>query len=221
MSLGFDNIPVGGGYLRQAGIQMAARFIALTYVANESWEGFDIELETAEGKLFRERTFGANIEKVFPKQKYQNGQAVGMETKQEAFERVQNDISKKLFYLASAFVTRNVLKEKVKNVKDLKDMVDKVNQALAEANLDQRVNFLTMWKNSDSKQRSNLILADRVQWIEATRYNGETPMNAGISLTKYQLDNNMVEKYPYNGNNESTATESALLGSQGVDDLPF
>jgi hypothetical protein len=221
-NLGFDNIQEKGGYLRQAGVNMDATFVALTYVANENWEGFDIELSTADGKMFRERTFGANIEKVFPKAKYQDGRQIGTETKQEAFERVQAELSKKLYHLAACFVRKDVLKEKVKSVRDLKDLVEKVNKAMAEAGTDRKINFLTMWKNSDIKQRSNLILADRIQWCEPTTYgsNGEV-MNAKINFTQYQIANNMKEKYPYNANESGQTSDAIIGGSQAVDDLPF
>jgi hypothetical protein len=66
MGLGFSGIPERTGYLRQAGLQQAAKFLGLTYNATESYEYFDIEFECADGKMFRERTFGANLEKAFP-----------------------------------------------------------------------------------------------------------------------------------------------------------
>lgn len=221
MSLGFDNIPDStGGYLREAGLQTEATFVALKYVFDANWEGFDIELLTGDGKQFRERTFGANPEKVFPKPKWEGSKQVGMETKEEAYDRVQSEISKKLLHLAAAFVDKVTLKEKVKNVKDLKDFIDKINKAL-EGNTDKKVNFLAIWKNSEQKQRSNLIIADRTQWIEATKYTETgTMMKPAISLTNYQLVNGLKEKYPYNGGAEVVDTDASVVGADSSD-LPF
>lgn len=222
MGLGFSNIPERQGYLRQAGTQLNAKFVGLSYNATEDYEYFDIEFECADGKMFRERTFGANKEKVFPRTKWENGKQVGTETKDEAFDRTQEEISKKLFELASAFVPRTVLKEKVSSARDLRELVAKVNGVIGAVESLPRVNFCTIWKNSDSKQKSNLILADKTKWCEATQYDASgRPMPAGIKLTTYQLNNNVVEKYPYNGNSEVANTSDTMVGEAAPSDLPF
>lgn len=219
MGLGFSSIPERTGYLRQAGLQMGAKFVALTYNATENYEYFDIEFECADGKMFRERTFGANPDKVFPRAKWQDGKQVGTETKEEAFERTQNEISKKLFDLASAFVAKDVLKDKVGTARDLRELVGKVNSAIGDPAGLPKVNFATIWKNSDPKQKSNLILADKTKWCEATQFDASgRPMPAGIKLTNYQMANCMQEKYPYNGG-EAPATNDAMVTTK--DDLPF
>ena len=220
MSFGFDNVAEQKkGYLRQAGVQMNAKFVGLTYVANEQWEALDIELQTEDGKIFTERTFGPNIDKVFPKPKWAEGKQVGMETREEAYKRVENDISQKLFYLALCFTDSATLKEKVVGCRDLRELVAKVNGVIAQAGDATAIplNFLTIWKNSDTKQRSNLIIADRVRWVEPTKFDGEGKvMPATIKLSTYQANNNMVEKYPYNGNTAPAATPQASTA-----DLPF
>lgn len=218
MSFGFDNVAEQKkGYLRTAGIQMNARFVGLNYVANEQWEALDIELQTEDGKIFTERTFGPNIDKVFPKPKWENGKQVGMETREEAYKRVENDISQKLFYLALCFTDSATLKERVVGCRDLRELVQKVNSVIGNV-ADTPLNFLTIWKNSDAKQRSNLIIADRIKWVEPTKFDAEQkPMSAGIKLSSYQANNNMTEKYPYNGN---TAPASAAPQASTAD-LPF
>lgn len=214
----FDNFSTEGGYLRQAGLQTNATFKGLVYVAENAWEGFDIKFQTSDGKEFRERTFGADINKVYPRNKYdKNGQLIGPETKQEAFDRTNEDIARKLWYLGTCFVQPDVLKPKLKGARDLKELVDKLNKAI-EGHTDKKVNFLTIWKNNDNKKRSVLILADKVRWCEPTRFNGSEPLPAGIKLTKSQLEKNMEEKYPYNGN--STVTTDAPI-INGGEDLPF
>jgi hypothetical protein len=220
MSFGFDNIPERKGYLRQAGLQLNATFIGLSYNATEAYEYFDIEFETEDGRMFRERTFGPNIDKVFPKAKYENGEQVGTETKQEAFDRLHEEISRKLYYLATCFVKPDALAG-IKGVSQLKTVIDKMNQAIA-GHTEKRVNFLTIWKNSPSKEKSNLIIADKVKWCEATKYDGEGKvLPATITLTSYQKNNCMVEQYPYNGSsNESVKTDAPIIAGGG-DDLPF
>lgn len=221
MGLGFSSIPERTGYLRQAGLQQAATFVGLTYNATEDYEYFDIEFECADGKMFRERTFGANPEKVFPRTKWENGKQVGTETKGEAYDRTQEEISKKLFELASCFATRTVLKERVSSARDLRELVAKVNSVIGDPTALPRVNFLTIWKNSDTKKKSNLILADKTKWCEATQFDASgRPMPASIKLTTYQLNNNVVEKYPYNSNAEAVATDSPAVG-EAPTDLPF
>ena len=222
MGLGFSSIPERTGYLRQAGLQQNAKFVGLTYNATEDYEYFDIEFECADGKMFRERTFGANIEKVFPRTKWENGKQVGTETKQEAYDRTQDEISKKLFELASCFVTRGTLKEKVSSARDLRELVGKVNSVIGDPSGLPHVNFLTIWKNSDGKKKSNLILADKTKWCEATQFDGQgRPLPAAIKLTTYQLNNNVIEKYPYNSNAEATAEGSLVVGEPAPTDLPF
>lgn len=220
MALGFSSIPERSGYLRTAGVQTAAKFVGLTYNATESYEYFDIEFECADGKMFRERTFGANIDKSFPRAKYVKGVNVGMETKQEAFDRTQNEISNKLFELASCFVSRDVLKEKVATARDLKELVAKVNSVIGQPTT--KINFITMWKNSDSKKRSNMIFADKTKWCEPTEFDAQNrPMPARIKPTDFQAKNCMTEKYPYNGNAEVVDSDSPMVGATKTDDLPF
>jgi len=222
MGLGFSGIPERTGYLRQAGIQLNAKFLGLTYNATENYEYFDIEFECADGKLFRERTFGANIEKSFPRTKWEGGKQIGTETKQEAFDRTQEEISKKLFELASCFVSRNTLKEKVSSARDLRELVAKVNSVIGPVQGLPNVNFATIWKNSDGKKKSNLIIADKTTWCETTKYDSNSrPMPAAIKLTTYQLNNNVVEKYPYNSNAEANASGSPIAVDITADSLPF
>ncbi len=202
MSFGFDQVSEKKqGYLRTAGIQQNAKFVGLNYIANEQWEALDIELATADGKIFTERTFGPNIDKVFPKAKWEGGKQVGMETREEAYKRVEDEISQKLFYLGLCFTDSATLKAKVVGCRDLKELVAKVNAVITAAGVsDISLNFLTIWKNNDGKQRSNLIIADKVKWVEPTKFGAEgAVLPATIKLTSYQQNNNMVEKYPYNG----------------------
>lgn len=221
MGLGFSNIPERTGYIRQAGVQHNAKFVGLTYNATESYEYFDIEFVGADGKMFRERTFGANLEKSFPRAKYENKVQVGMETKQEAFERTQGEISKKLFELALCFATDSVLRERVSSARDLRELVAKVNSVIGDPKDLPRVNFLTIWKNSDAKRKSNLILADKTTWCEAVKLDASgRPLPATIKLTNFQMLNNSVEKYPFNSNTEVASTESVSVGA-ATDDLPF
>jgi hypothetical protein len=222
---GFDNITdntSNGGFLRNAGIQMNASFGALTYIFSENWEGFDIELMTEDGKTFRERTFAPNIDKVFPKNKYADGKMIGTETMQEAYDRVSKEINTKVFHLANVFVPKEDLQKGVKNASTFKEFIDKVNKVMAMHGTDKKVNFLTMWKNSETKRRSNLIIADKIKWIEETRFNADGSVApAKIALSKYQMEKNMTEQFPYNANNESTQTSSAIINNGGNDDLPF
>lgn len=221
MGLGFDNIPEKKGYLRQAGLHQDARFVGLIYTANEAWEGFDIEFETADGKLFRERTFGADINKVYPRTKWENGKQIGTETKQEAFDRTQEEISRKLFDLASCFVRKDVLKEKVRSASTLKELVDKVNGAIGSYDSLPRVNFLTIWKNSDSRKKSNLIIADKVKWCEPAQFDANSRvLPATIKLNNYQAANCVIEKYPYQSS-ESVSSTDTVVGGGTSDDLPF
>jgi len=218
MGFGFSNVAEQKkGYLRAAGVQQNAKFVGLTYTANEQWEAMDIELQTEDGKVFTERTFGPNIEKVFPKAKWEGGKQVGTETKQEAFNRVSDEISAKLFHLAACFVDRETLKNGIKDCRDLKELVEKVNSVIkASGNAERSINFLTIWKNSEGKQRSNLIIADKVKWVEPTQFGAEGQIApANIKLNAYQLNNCMVEKFPYNGQQAPAATTTALP------DMPF
>lgn len=219
MSFGFDNLPSGKVYLKRAGEHENAKFIGLTYDATPQYEYFDIAIETADGSYFRERTFGPDREKVYPKQLYKNNVKDRMETKDEAFLRVQQEINTKLFHLASCFTTKDVLTEKVRNVKTLKELVEAVNKAIGEPQTN--INFLTIWKNSDAKQKSNLIIAERIKWVEP-----HVPgRKVGISLTKYQIANQLVEKYPYQGGHTNEESTESLIEASGpageVADLPF
>jgi hypothetical protein len=101
--------------------------------------------------------------------------------------------------------------------------VAKVNSVIGDVNSLPMVNFLTIWKNSESKKKSNLILADKTKWCEATQFDAQgRPLPASIKLTSYQLNNNVIEKYPYNSNAEANATSDAIVGSApAVADLPF
>lgn len=227
MSFSFDNIKEegkGGSMLREAGVQMGGKFVELVYTANEEWEGFDIKLETSDGRSFRERTFGPSLNKVFPRAKYSEGKQVGTETNQEAFERVQGEISKKLFYMASCMVEPEALKEAVGSARDLKTLVDRINKVITEGNTEVKINFLTMWKNSQVKRRSNLILADRVKMFEITQFDEEGKMKSpGISFTKYQIEKCMVEEFKdeWKNTNESTNNDAVEMNGGSVSDLPF
>lgn len=221
MSFGFGNVNTKPDkqWLREAGVHENAKFLDLRYDATEQYEYFDIEIETAEGRFFRERTFGPNKEKVFPKDKYKNKVKVGTETKEEAFERVQQEINTKLFYLASCFCDKQELTEKASKVKDLKGLVEVVRSLIGQPT--DTINFLTIWKNNDAKKKSNLIIADKIKWCEKHTEGRK----AAIQLNRWQIANNTVEKYPYVGNNSEENNDS-LVGSGevpagAVDDLPF
>lgn len=218
--LGFATIGGTGGskrYLRQAGLHEDVKFLGLNYVATEGWEGFDIELETSDGSYFKERTFGPNIDKVFPKALYKDGQKVGMETKEQAYERKEMETSRKLFYLAACFSKdEKALRDSLGSVRTLKELVEGVKEIIGEPG--NTINFLTIWKNSDAKQRSNLIVADRGQWCESN----VPGRKSGLRLTKWQQDNQMIEKYPY-GKEVSDTDESIIPDemAQPESALPF
>lgn len=223
MSYGFGNINTGSDkiYLKEAGLHINCKFIGLSYGATEEYEYFDFEAETPDGRYFRERTFGPDINKVYPKALYKGGQKIGEETRDQAFERVKSEINTKLFYLALCFVPKDVLSTKAASVKSFKELVDAVAK-LIDLPSDTKINMLTVWKNSDSRQKSNLIIAERVKWCEPYT-EGRT---AGIHLTKWQLDNQTVEKYPYRPDNSVDETNNSAIidGGEGVpatDQLPF
>lgn len=220
----FDEVKESGGkqWLKRAGLHTNAKFVSLTYTANEQWEAFDIELQTESGETFRERTFGPTIDKVYPKDKWDaNGNKVGLETKEEALNRVNQEILKKLFYLGTCFMSKEELVEKVGKPRTFKELVDSTAKAIGEP--ETTINFLIVWKNSDARQKSNLIIAERIKWCEA--YVEGKP--ATIRLTKWQQDNQMVEKYPYNSQqNESLLSSETIIaditsGEALADDLPF
>lgn len=220
---GFDNLNEGASkqYLKEAGLHEAALFLGLSYDATDAYEFFDIEIETADGRYFRERTFGPDINKVYPKALYdkKTREKIGEETREQAFARVQSDINTKLLHLATCFVPREEVIAKVKGVRDLKEFIQAVNKAIGEPQ--NKINFLTIWKNNSSKQKSNLIIADKIKWCEA--YEEGKP--ATISLTDYQIKNQTTELYPYKASNESTSATSPITNGQPVgnvdDDLPF
>lgn len=222
MSYGFDNITEKERtYLKQAGLHTNAKFLGLTYNATEAYEYFDIEIEAADGRYFRERTFGPDITKVYPKAIYEKGQKVGMETKEQAFERVQNEISTKLYNLAVCFESRDAVKDKIAIVGTLKELVEAVGKLIDPTVT--TINFLTIWKNSDTREKSNLIIAERIKWCEPFKADSQ----ATIRLTPWQLANQTVEKYPYKGeNSEAEGSDGALVNSgipadHAGDDLPF
>lgn len=221
MSYGFEDVVIKQKQLRTAGLHKNAKFIDLSYDATEQYEFLDIEIETETGEKFRERTFGPNPDKVFPKKKYSEGKEVGEETKEEAFNRAINEVSTKLFHLGSVFVERDELKASVAKPQNLKDFVEKVNKAinLSGKKDSTRLNFLTVWKNSDAKQRSNLVIPANTVWVEA--YTEGVP--AGIKLNRWQQENQTVEKYPYQGNSEVSDTNDTIIGDENTanDGLPF
>ncbi len=218
MSFGFDNTTQGSEqkrYLRTPGLQVNAKFLGLVYDATEQYEYFDIELETADGRYFRERTFGPDPTKVYPKAIWKGGKQEGMENQEQAYERVKREINTKLYHLALCFVTKDELQEKVKGINTLKEFVQAVNKMIGKP--EHNVNFLTIWKNSDARQKSNLILAERIKWCEPYAEGRE----ATIKLTKWQMENQLVEKYPYNGGTSTQTTDSPVIVGEGADDLPF
>lgn len=222
MSYGFEDVvvqPAPVKYLDSAGLHKNAKFIDLSYDATEQYEYFDIELETEDGEKFRERTFGPNADKVFPRKKYEGGVAVGEETKEEAFKRSINEVSAKLFYLGAAFLNEDELKASVGKPQNLKDFVEKVNKAITlSGNRDTtRLNFLTVYKNSDAKQRTNVVIPDRTRWVE--KYAEGAPV--GIKLNKWQQENLTTRKYTYQGNSEVANTNDTIVGDTVNDDLPF
>lgn len=216
---GFNNVTPSNNknYLKESGVHENAKFLGLSYDATELYEYFDIKIETADGRFFNERTFGPNKEKVFPKDLWQAGVKVGIETKDQAYERVQQEINTKLFYLALCFCDKDELTEKVSKVKTFKELVDAVGKVIGEPK--SNINFLTIWKNSEAKKKSNLIIADRIKWCE--KYvEGKKP---SIILTKHQIANNLVEKYPYISNgasSEGVEIENTQPAGE-VLDLPF
>lgn len=218
---GFNNVTpsTSKNYLKEAGVHENAKFLGLSYDATEQYEYFDIEIETADGRYFKERTFGPNKEKVFPKDIWKGGVKIGTETKDQAYERVQNEINTKLFYLALCFASKDDLNEKVNKVKSFKELVDAVNKAIGQP--EGTINFLTIWKNSEAKKKSNLIIADRIKWVEK-HIDGR---KASIQLSKWQITNNLVEKYPYVGNSSEEGSTATLVENDQpvgeISDLPF
>jgi len=220
MSFGFGNVKPDANkvWLKEAGVHENAKFLSISYDATEQYEYFDIEIETADGRYFRERTFGPSKEKVFPKDKYKNNKKIGTETKEEAYERVQQEINTKLFYLGTCFVDKDELIKRVNKVKSFKELVDAVKDAIGTPT--KTINFLTIWKNSDSKKKSNLIIADKVKWCEA-HTEGRKP---SIQFSKFHITNCLVEKYPYVASNESESNDSLIQQGEPageVSDLPF
>lgn len=221
MSFGFENVNTSNNkiYLKEAGVHENAKFLGLSYDATEQYEYFDIEIETADGRYFRERTFGPNKEKVFPKDLWKDNKKIGTETKDQAFERVQQEINVKLFYLGLCFCSKDALLDRVSKVKSLKELVDGVNKAIGTPNT--TINFLTIWKNSEAKKKSNLIIAERIKWCES-HIEGR---KAAIQHSKYQTTNCLVEKFPYNGgtSNEENSNELINEGQPAgeISDLPF
>lgn len=221
MSFGFKDVKPGTdkNYLKEASCHVNAKLLGLSYDATEEYEYLDIEIETADGRYFRERTFGPNKEKVFPKNLYKGGGIVGVETKQQAYERVQQEINTKLFHLASCFVDRKTLTDEVSSVTTFKELVEAVKKVIGEPST--TINFLTIWKNNDGKQKSNLIIAEKSKWCEPY-VEGKNP---SITYSKWQMTNQMVEKYPYQGATGSTLEGTESLVNEGpageVSDLPF
>ena len=216
MSFGFDNTNSGSDsvrHLRTPGLHTNAKFVGLTYDATEQYEYFDIEIETADGRHFRERTFGPDPNKVFPKAIWKNGKQEGTETNEQAFDRVKKDINTKLYHLALCFATKDELQESVKGISSLKEFVGAVNKVIGNPE-NRAINILTIWKNSDVRQKSNLILAERTKWCEPFVEGKE----ATIKLSKWQIENQLVEKYPYNA---AGTSDQVLVSDNAADDLPF
>lgn len=206
-------------YLKTAGLHENAKLVNLVYTATEEWEGFDIEIVLSDGRFFKERTFGPSIDKVYVKGKWKSGVKVGEETKEEALERVEGEISDKIYYLVNCFVPKEDIDGKFSSVSNLKELVDAAVGLISIPN-ETPINFLTIWKNSDTRQKSNMIIADRIRWCEP--HTEGKP--ATIRLSNYQLANQVVEKYPYRSDNESSGTDNALIeggDNQPADDLPF
>lgn len=217
MSYGFSNVNENNKiYLKEAGLHKNAKFLGLTYDATPDFEFFDIEIETEDGRYFRERTFGPDIEKVYPKAIYKSNQKVGEETKQQAFERVTAEINTKLYYLGLCFIDKDTLVGGIQNARTLKEFVAGVNKVIGEEAKGKAITFLTVWKNSDVRQKSNLIIAERIKWCEA--YHSDKA--ATIKLTKWQLENQTVEKYPYKGEASEVANTSAAVVNEDVDTTP-
>lgn len=222
MAFGFDNVKEESSkkqYLREAGLHENAKFIGLTYGATAEYEYFDIELEV-DGKTFRERTFGPDINRVFVKANWENGKQVGMETKEQAYSRSEMEVSTKLLHLAACFVDKQTAIKKVTGLKTLKEFVDAVSKLIGQPK--NTINFLTIWKNSDKNERSNLIIAERIKWCEPY-VEGTAP---GIKLTRYQEEKQMFEKYPYvaktsDGPAVKNAEALEEVTSDVAGDLPF
>lgn len=218
--LGFNDVVIPKKYLRVAGLQQNAKLVAVKYDAAEYGEYFDIELETADGATFKDRTFIPTAEKVFPKKKYSEGKEVGEETKEEAFKRAKGEIITKLFHLGLVFEDEATLRASI-TAPTWKELIAKFNKVITMSGKQDttRLNFLTVWKNNDNKKSSNLIIPDRTAWVEV--YTEGKP--AGIKLSKWQLDNQMIEKYPYQAGGSTPNTEDVISGeaTDVASDLPF
>lgn len=210
--------------VRTAGIHENGKFKSLEYVLapDGSWEAFNIEVEDNAGAILSERTFGPNIDRIFPKRKYENNAVVGEETKEEAFNRIQKEISKKLFYLAVCFVDEKDLREEVKSASDLKSLVEKVASLIEKSgNKNNSINFLTVWKNNDNKKTSKMIFPENSKWVESTRLDPEGKVVPSIiQLTPYQRTQQSFEKYPFVGSTTQQVNESFGVDTS-ASDLPF
>lgn len=225
MSFGFENVNTKSGvnYLRTPGLHKGGKFIELKYDASENWEYVDIVVEDANGAVLRDRSFGPDIKKVYPRQLWENGQPGRMETPEEAYQRNQSELSEKIFYiaLAASGKTEAELKAAVGTATDLKSFVDKVNAVMPPANETLPINFLTIWRNSDSKQRSNMAIPDGIRWVETAVKDSNGNIQSTIRLKAWQEQNQLKEKYPYNGDSRS---EETILGDNTKPeggDLPF
>ena len=97
--------------------------------------------------------------------------------------------------MALCFTDAETIKHKVKNCNGMKELVDRMNAVIkASGNADISLNFLTIWKNNEGKAKSNLIIAERIKWIEPTQFTEEgKEKSATITLTKWQKENGLTE----------------------------
>lgn len=223
MSFGFENVSAktGVNYLRTPGLHKGGKFIELKYDADANYEWVDITLEDANGAMLRDRSFGPDIKKVYTRQLWENGQPGRMETVEEAYQRNQNELSEKIFHLALAVSgkTETELKDAVKSASDLKSFVDKVNSVIPKAEEALPINFLTIWRNSDTKRKSNMAIPDGIRWVETAVKDAAGNIQSTIRLKAWQEQNQLEEKYPYNGN--SGSEDTIIEGDNSGNDLPF
>jgi len=216
---------VGGSsvYLRTCGVHQGVIFKGLEYVATDSYEAFDLIFDV-NGAIFKDRMFGTSLEKAFPKKIYENNVVAGEETKEQAYHREMKERYLKVASFVNLFAGEESVKAMSK-FNTFKDLVDKANKELASVDTTRPINILTIWKNNDAKQTSNLILPSKGKFVELTEYNEEgKAISAKIQPTIWQQQNVMIEKYPYGASNEASSSDSTILNdinSVATDDLPF
>lgn len=218
----FSNEEVKKSFLNECGLYQEAKLVGLEYRAEESYECFDILLEV-NGSQFSNRVFSPDIDKVFPKKKYENNQIVGEETKEEAYQRTYKEIFFKVRHLALCYASEDEVMNKIGKFSSFKDLVDKTIDLIGDEKETVKLNFLTVWKNNDRTQKNHLVIPERIKWVEPTVYTAEGKiLSATIQLTPWQQSNQTTRK-DYTGSNESLGSTDAILNDVGSQDsdLPF